>query len=76
MKRDNRIDVYKSFTCITRIGQELQQDSSKNLRRKESCKNYKKNQNQPRFSLHGSCQKVRIFFFRQESCTEGMGKES
>jgi len=35
-----------------------------------------KKQNQPRFGLHESCQKVRIFFFRQESCIEGMGKES
>jgi hypothetical protein len=44
MKRGNRIDVYKGFICITRIRQELQeQDSGKNLRKKESCKNYKKN---------------------------------
>ena len=31
---------------------------------------------QPRFCLQESYQKVKICFFRQESCTEGMAKES
>jgi hypothetical protein len=97
MKTGNRIDAYKGFSHITRIRQELQeQDSGKNLRIKESGKNYKKKESgknlrikesdknykkkesdknlrtqeswlarlfltcQPRFGLHGSCQKVKI----------------
>ncbi len=43
MKTGGRIDAYKGFSHITRIRQELQeQDSGKNLRIKESYKNYKK----------------------------------
>ncbi len=58
----------------TRISRK--KESGKNSRTQESwlAKNFLPRQ--PRFGLHGSCQKGKISFFRQESCTEGMEKES
>jgi hypothetical protein len=76
MKTGNRIDAYKGFSHITRIRQELQeQDSGKNLRTQESWLTRQFLPCQLRFGLHGSCQKVKIRFFRQESFIEGIEKE-
>ena len=52
------------------------QESDKNTRTQESCLARHFLPRQPRLYLHESCQKVKICFFRQESCTEGMAKES
>ncbi len=63
-----------------------EQESYKNCKKKkESDKNSRTQESwlarhflprQPRLSLHEPCQKVKICFFRQESCIEGMTKES
>jgi hypothetical protein len=61
-----------------RVRQESQEkkESGKNSRIQESGLAELFLPRQPRFGLHGSCQKVKICFFRQESYIEGMEKES
>ncbi len=56
----------------TRVIQELQEkkESDKNSRTQESWSR------PPRLGLHEPCQKVKICFFRQESCIERVTKES
>jgi len=51
------------------ISQESQekQDPDKNSRTQESCLARHFLSRQPRLYLHESCQKVKIYFFRQES---------
>ena len=51
-------------------------ESGKNIRVQESCLERHFLPRQPRFGLHGSCQKVKICFSRQNSYVEGMAKES
>ncbi len=77
-KGTNHIDVKTGVIFITRINQELQEkDSGKNCKKtrvrqevkekKESVKNTRTQE---------SCQKIKISFYRQESCIEGIAKES
>lgn len=51
-------------------------ESGKNSRIQESCLARHFLPRQPRFCLQEYHKKVQICFFRQESCTEGMAKES
>jgi len=71
----------------TRIEQELQEEKNqaRTQEKKESDKKSRIQEyclarhfllRQARFGLHESCQKHQICFFRQESCIEGMVKES
>jgi len=70
-KNHARIARNKNHARIAR-----KQESDKNTRTQESCLARHFLPHQPRFCLHESCQKDKICFFRQESCTEGMTKES
>jgi hypothetical protein len=62
----------------TGVMQESQEkkESVKNTRTQESYLAMYFLPRQTRLYLHGSCQKDKICFFRQESCIEGMAKES
>jgi hypothetical protein len=86
-KRDNYIDVYRGYIFIKRIRQEFKEtraiqelqkkeESDKNSRTQESWLARHFLPRQPRFYLHEPCQKVKICFFRRESCIVGMKKES
>ena len=50
------------------------QEPDKNTRMQESCLAKHFLPRLPRFCLHEPCQKVKICFFREESCIEGMEK--
>jgi hypothetical protein len=62
----------------TRAMQELQEkkESVKNARTQESCLAMNFLPCQTRFCLQEYHKKIKICFFRQESCIEGMAKES
>jgi hypothetical protein len=66
----------KKFKKIESGKKFKEKESDKNTRTQESCLARRFLPRQTRFCLQEYHQKVQIYFFRQESCIEGMAKES
>jgi hypothetical protein len=75
-----RIQEIKSQERIVRKQNQARsqenKESDKNIRTQESCLTRHFLPHQTRFCLQECHKKVQIWFFRQESCIEGMAKES